>query len=53
MKGGAKKVGRKAAAEAAAHSAGRRKASAVELTADNEARVRSALAVRWLLVILS
>ncbi|KAK9832693.1 hypothetical protein WJX81_000845 [Elliptochloris bilobata] len=38
------KGGRKAAAEAAAHSAGRRKASAVELTADNEARVRSALA---------
>ena len=42
---GGKKGGRKAAAEAAAHSAGRRKASAVELSADNEARVRSALAV--------
>lgn len=44
---GPKKGGsRKAAAEAAAHAAGRKKASAVELTADSEARVRSALAVR-------
>ena len=45
MAGGAKKGGRKAAASAAAHAASKRKTSAVEISADNEARVREALAV--------
>ena len=42
MKGN-KKGGRKAAASAAAHAASKRKASAIEISADNEARVRDAL----------
>ena len=43
---GAKKSGRKAAASAAAHAASKRKTSAVEISADAEAHVRQALAVR-------
>ena len=46
MAGGGKKSGRRAAASAAAHAASKRKTSAVEISVDNEARVREALAVR-------
>ncbi|CAL8464644.1 g4179 [Coccomyxa elongata] len=38
-----KKGGRKAAASAAAHAASKRKTSAIEISADNESRVRDAL----------
>ncbi len=41
-----KKGGRKAAASAAAHAASKRKTSAIEISADNESRVRDALKVR-------
>ena len=40
-----KKGGRKAAASAAAHAASKRKTSAIEISADNESRVRDALKV--------
>ena len=42
---GGKKTSKGAAASAAAHAASKRKSAAVEMTADNEARVRSALEV--------
>lgn len=40
-----KKGTRKAAASAAAHAASKRKTSAIEISADNESRVRDALKV--------
>ncbi len=40
-----KKGNRKAAASAAAHAASKRKTSAIEISADNESRVRDALKV--------
>lgn len=44
MKSG-KKGNRKAAASAAAHAASKRKTSAIEISAENESRVRDALKV--------